>query len=461
MEREAGAETSAGSSASSSSAPAAGASSRSEPTPATTNDPDDAMPGLETGTPAPASGSTARKTTTVEDDEDEPMRPAATATSSSSSSKPKSTPAPASAPAATPAKEEDPAQKEALAHKARGADAYKRRDLATAAEAFEAAWSTWPQDVTFLTNLAAVQFEQGEYAACVETCERAVEQGRELRADYKVIAKALGRTGSAYEKQGDLDAAIRYYSKSLTEHRTADVLDKLKAAERLKATKEREAYIDPELAEKAREEGNALFKEGKFAEAVKSYTEAIKRAPTDPRGYNNRAAAYTKLAALPEALKDADEAIRVDPSFVKAHIRRSMVYFGMKEYQKAIDAAQEGMERDVEKKHTRELEQQLQKALMETYNQRQGETDEQTYERAMRDPEVQKIMVSSKESSATAGFRKLTRDGIWQSDPVMQSILQQGQSDPKALQDHMKNPGVRAKINKVSQDYFQRRRRGG
>lgn len=32
----------------------------------------------------------------------------------------------------------------------------------------------------------------------------------------------------------------------------------------------------------------------------------------------------------------------------------------------------------------------------------------------------------------------------------MQSILQQGQSDPKALQDHMKNPGVRAKINKVS-----------
>ena len=31
-------------------------------------------------------------------------------------------------------------------------------------------------------------------------------------------------------------------------------------------------------------------------------------------------------------------------------------------------------------------------------------------------------------------------------DPVMQSILQQAQSDPKALQEHMRNPNVRTKI---------------
>lgn len=34
-------------------------------------------------------------------------------------------------------------------------------------------------------------------------------------------------------------------------------------------------------------------------------------------------------------------------------------------------------------------------------------------------------------------------------DPVMQSILQQAQSDPKALQEHMRNPGVRSKIQKL------------
>ena len=34
-------------------------------------------------------------------------------------------------------------------------------------------------------------------------------------------------------------------------------------------------------------------------------------------------------------------------------------------------------------------------------------------------------------------------------DPVMQSILQQAQGNPAALQDHMKNPIVRDKINKL------------
>lgn len=34
-------------------------------------------------------------------------------------------------------------------------------------------------------------------------------------------------------------------------------------------------------------------------------------------------------------------------------------------------------------------------------------------------------------------------------DPVMQAILQQAQSDPAALSEHMKNPAVRSKIQKL------------
>ena len=34
-------------------------------------------------------------------------------------------------------------------------------------------------------------------------------------------------------------------------------------------------------------------------------------------------------------------------------------------------------------------------------------------------------------------------------DPVMQSILQQAKGDPMALQDHMKNPGIAGKIQKL------------
>lgn len=35
------------------------------------------------------------------------------------------------------------------------------------------------------------------------------------------------------------------------------------------------------------------------------------------------------------------------------------------------------------------------------------------------------------------------------SDPVMQQILQQAQSNPAALQDHLKNPMIKQKIQKL------------
>lgn len=35
------------------------------------------------------------------------------------------------------------------------------------------------------------------------------------------------------------------------------------------------------------------------------------------------------------------------------------------------------------------------------------------------------------------------------SDPIMQSILQQSQQNPGALQDHMRNPLIRDKIMKL------------
>jgi len=66
---------------------------------------------------------------------------------------------------------------------------------------------------------------------------------------------------------------------------------------------DRLSYIDQGKADEARELGNKYFKEANYPEAVKAYTEAIKRAPEDARGYGNRAAAYVKLASFPEAIK--------------------------------------------------------------------------------------------------------------------------------------------------------------
>jgi stress-induced-phosphoprotein 1 len=90
------------------------------------------------------------------------------------------------------------------------------------------------------------------------------EKEREIKELIITLHRALQRIGNAYSKLNDLDNAIKYYGKSLTEHRTPETLQKLRDAEKLKKEQEKAAYYNPELADKAREEGNAFFKEAKW-----------------------------------------------------------------------------------------------------------------------------------------------------------------------------------------------------
>lgn len=187
---------------------------------------------------------------------------------------------------------------------------------------------------------------------------------------------------------GDYALAVTNYQKSLTEHRTPDILNKLRAAEKTKIKAEKEAYVNPEEAEKARELGNQKFKEADWPGAVEAYGEMVKRAPDDPRGFSNRAAALIKLMTFPGAVADCDEAITRDPKFIRAYLRKAQAYFAMKEYSKCSDVCTEAMEHDEGGTNAREIEQQQQKALQAQFAGREGETEEQTMERIQKDPEV-------------------------------------------------------------------------
>lgn len=307
-----------------------------------------------------------------------------------------------------------------------GTQEYRKHNFDQAIAHYNKAWEL-NKDIIYLNNMGAVYFEKGEYDETIKICEKAIEEGREIYADFKMIAKSYARIGYAYEKKGELDLAIANYKKSLTEHRTPDTVNKLRAVEKKKIEDARAAYIDPQRAEEARELGNAKFKESDWPGAVEAYSEMVKRAPEDPRGYSNRAAAFIKLLEFPSAIEDCDTAMKKDPTFIRAYLRKAQAYFGMREYSKCLDVCSEATEVDVTKANTREIEAQQQKALQAMYSARENETEEQTKERIQRDPAILEIM----------------------QDPVMHSILQQAQSDPAALQEHMKNPSIKSKIQKL------------
>ncbi|KAI8455230.1 Mss4-like protein [Phakopsora pachyrhizi] len=142
----------------------------------------------------------------------------------------------------------------------------------------------------------------------------------------------IGANASAEEQTEELaDGAQTVNNLVHTFRLQSTTFDKKSYLTYLKAEEERKAYINPELSDKSREEGNTCFKNGDFATAVKHYTESIKRNPSDPRAYTNRAASNSKLPALPEALKDTDSAIGVNPNFTKAYIRKALTLLAMKD----------------------------------------------------------------------------------------------------------------------------------
>ncbi|KAE9311205.1 Hsp70-Hsp90 organizing protein 2 [Phytophthora fragariae] len=361
-------------------------------------------------------------------DQDEEM-PAASA-STPARQAPQSTP---KAPEPTPMEEdltdeekaERAAKKAAEEAKQRGNAFYKQKKFSEAIECYTEAIEKDASNMSFYSNLAAVKLEMGQYDACIEDCKKAIEVGRAHRADYAQIAKAYVRIGNAHLKKGEteeyLTVAIDAYEGAQMENRTKDAERKIKALQvKLRKAKEL-AYIDPEKALAAKNEGNEFFKNGEFPQAVERYTEAIKRDPSCAVYYANRAAAYTKLTSFNEAKKDCEKALELDPKYVKAYSRMGAIQCFMKEFHKARESYEKGLALDP---NHQECIDGLRTVMYKIQN---GETDEERARHGMADLEIQAIL----------------------RDPVMQNVLNDFQTDPMGAQRHLQNPGIMAKIEKL------------
>ena len=122
-------------------------------------------------------------------------------------------------------------------------------------------------------------------------------------------------------KMGDFDSGIQSLGKSLLEHSSDTVKEKLKSAKRLKATKE----DDGKSAEIANSEGNALFSGKKFDQAREMYTKAIQINSKEAKYWFNRSACNIKLKNFDEALFDIEKSLEIDPNNPKFRLRKAVI----------------------------------------------------------------------------------------------------------------------------------------
>jgi stress-induced-phosphoprotein 1 len=315
--------------------------------------------------------------------------------------------------------------------KARGNELYKAQKFDEAITAYNEAISINPNEMTYYNNKAAVLIEMTRFEECESLLKSSLDRRYEMNsaflngASYEKCAKLYNRMASLYLKQGKYQEAIDAYNKSLTEDNTKNTRNLLRDAQSAQEKAERDAYINPELAEKHREEGNNLFKQSKYAEAKAQYDEAIKRNPSEAKLYSNRAAALTKLIAYPDALRDLDECLKLDPTFVKAYSRKGTVHFFMKEYNKALEAYEAGIAIDPENAECKQGKAQVLSKINQTST--SEEVDPDQIRRSMADPEIQQIMA----------------------DPQIQMILQQMQENPTKGMEALRDPKVAAAIQKL------------
>jgi len=86
------------------------------------------------------------------------------------------------------AKAKKEAKEQADKEKALGTENYKKRQFDVAIEHYTKAWELC-KDITYLNNIAAAKYEAGDLEGCIAECNKAIEEGREMRADFKLVAK--------------------------------------------------------------------------------------------------------------------------------------------------------------------------------------------------------------------------------------------------------------------------------
>jgi Flp pilus assembly protein TadD len=128
---------------------------------------------------------------------------------------------------------------------------------------------------------------------------------------------AHNNLGTAYDKRGLIDKAIKEY----------------KLALRLKSDYPMAHY----------NLGNAYDKQGLIDEAIEEYREALRLKPDYVKAHYNLGNAYDKQGLIDEAIEEYKEALRLKPDYVEAHNNLGSAYHSQNRIDEAIEEYKEAL----------------------------------------------------------------------------------------------------------------------
>lgn len=164
-------------------------------------------------------------------------------------------------------------------------------------------------------------------------------------------AQLLYNRGLAYQNLGQIDNAIKDYSKCLSlspltkkayYNRALAYISK-KEYTQAKRDLDRATVIDPRYAEAYASRANIYFNFEKYREAIKDFDKSLECAPK-AQTYIDKGNTEHRMGLFPQAAIDYAEAIKADPKVTKALLERALLFLCQQKYTAALRDADKYLE---------------------------------------------------------------------------------------------------------------------
>lgn len=221
--------------------------------------------------------------------------------------------------------------------KTKGNEFFAKNDYQEAIKWYTKAIEAYPQGHVYFSNRCACYTSLNELDKALKDAEECVR----LKGDWSKGYYRLGNTLALLHRYEEAQTALK---KGLQiESTNTDIANRLKevdaalAKEAKKPKPKNTANLTPAMALK--EQGNDLYKNGKFPEAIEVYSRALAMAETNEEKVNllnNRAACRFQDRDFRQCVADCTEAINLDENNVKALLRRGLAYENIEKIEPAM-----------------------------------------------------------------------------------------------------------------------------